>query len=556
MDSSVTGVGDVTRSAGSARQATSARDKSADGVRNRAEGWLLTHLEPVWRLVNRAPAVASVVNRILVDGSVRKARTRPHPLSTRSAYTTWPSLTDQTFFGRYLPESTPSNLPPSTAVAELFRRPAGAMKVSPKSTNLFPVFAQWFTDGFLRTADADRRCTTSSHQIDLCQVYGQTERQTDALREKSNVSGRRGRLRTQRLTSRDGIDEDYAPYLFESDGLTKRPEFAALPTPARLPADWPAEKRATLFAFGGDRANSSAHTAMINTLFIREHNRICRVLESEYPSWDDERVFQVARNVAIVSLIRVVVEEYINHIAPYHFRFRGEPDAAWTASWNRPNWIAVEFNLLYRWHSLVPDAVAWGGAEQPTMASAFDNSSLTTIGLAPAFEATSRQRAGHLALHNTPDFLMPAEVSSIEQGRSCALATYNDYREAMSFPRVTSFAQITSDAAAAAELKDLYGTVDRIELYPGLFAEDTRVNGAVPALIGRMVGIDAFSHALTNPLLSPHVFHPDTFTPAGMSIITQTTSLATILDRNVKGGAARFVSMTRDDWVRQPAEGF
>ena len=62
-----------------------------------------------------------------------------------------------------------------------------------------------------------------------------------------------------------------------------------------------------------------------------------------------------------------------------------------------------------------------------------------------------------------------------------------------------------------AALKELYGTVDQIELFPGLFAEDARPNSVLPSLIGRMVGVDAFSQALTNPLLAPRVFNEETF---------------------------------------------
>ena len=52
-------------------------------------------------------------------------------------------------------------------------------------------------------------------------------------------------------------------------------------------------------------------------------------------------------------------------------------------------------------------------------------------------------------------------------------------------------------------LRDIYGHVGRIEFYVGLFAEDPRPGSDLPGLMGRMVGIDAFSQALTNPLLAP-----------------------------------------------------
>ena len=60
----------------------------------------------------------------------------------------------------------------------------------------------------------------------------------------------------------------------------------------------------------------------------------------------------------------------------------------------------------------------------------------------------------------------------------------------------------------------------------------------MPPLIGRMVALDAFSHALTNPLLSPHVFKEETFTPAGWASIAATSSLRELADRNLPNGAA------------------
>jgi prostaglandin-endoperoxide synthase 2 len=51
-----------------------------------------------------------------------------------------------------------------------------------------------------------------------------------------------------------------------------------------------------------------------------------------------------------------------------------------------------------------------------------------------------------------------------------------------------------------------------------------------------MVGIDAFSQALTNPLLAPRVFNEQTFSPIGMQLIGQTLSLGDVVRRNVPAG--------------------
>ena len=144
------------------------------------------------------------------------------------------------------------------------------------------------------------------------------------------------------------------------------------------------------------------------------------------------------------------------------------------------------------------------------------------------------------------------ELNSILQGRAVQLAPYNDYRELAGFPRVTGFDQISGDPEIQAGLRDLYGHVDRIELYPGLFAEDTRPNSVLPSLIGRLVAVDAFSQALTNPLLAARVFNEGTFSPLGMEIIRTTGSLSDILHRNVPESPGRhLVTMTREGWRRE-----
>ncbi len=525
-----------------APKAAAARDTSRDGLRNRVEVTLLAGLRPFWAFVNGRPWLARFFNRLIVDNAVLKAPTRPLALSTMAVYTSWASLTDKTWFSRYLPPAGQDGLPPVDAVASLFKlRPERAPQVSDRSTLLFTSFAQWFTDGFLMT-DADRRRTRTRHQIDLGQVYGLTGSVTAALRCNSQQPGKRGKLKSE--TTPTG---EWAPRLYDQAG-NRNSDFTLVPDPVQLPGDWPPEQKATLFAFGGERANSTALTAAIGTLFLREHNRLCSMLERNNPSWDDERVFQTARNINIVQLLKVVVEEYINHISPYWFRLLADPTPCYKAVWNRENWIPVEFNLLYRWHSLVPKQARWGASTVEMAALRFDNRPLLTDGLVTALESASRSKAWRIGLFNTAPMLEAVERASIQQGRDNQLARYNDYRAAMKYPRVTRFEQISGDPLVVAELRRVYGDVDRIEYFVGLFAEELPERSAVPSLIGRLVAADAFSHALTNPLLSPHVFNEATFTAEGMRTITQTSRLRDILARNDTLRPDAFISMDQDGY--------
>ncbi len=522
-------------------------------------------------LAGKSGWLSEVLNKVAINGLVKAGRNRPHPWSTRSSYISWSSLTDRTYSARMLPEAlNPQPLPPVEDVVQLFVPEPSGQQPCPKSTALFGAFAQYLTDGFIRTllsnidAEEDRKRTTTNHEIDQSPLYGRTIFQTRALRLGSEERGKRGRLKSQMIGG-----EEYSPFLYLPDGQTLNPDFVGsdgrpiLDAPLGETKPWAV--KTTLFAAGGDRVNASPQVAMMNTLFLREHNRLAKMLENGHLDWDDERVFETARNIIIVMFIKLVVEEYINHISQEPLHLRALPDVAWTAKWNRPNWITAEFSLLYRWHSLVSESMTWGGEAVPGIAATLNNAVLLKGGLANAFADVSANHATRIGLQNSANFIIFAEEKAILQARTNKLASYNDYRAAMGKSCATSFADVvgrSKDAreqarrdALAARLKALYGTVDKLEFYVGLFAEPTQMNGVLPDLLQAMVAMDAFSQALTNPLLSEHVWgnmgnRRLTFTDEGLAEIERTATLRDIVERNSVGLGDRFVGMTRKDWRR------
>jgi prostaglandin-endoperoxide synthase 2 len=512
---------------------------------NRLETYVTTNLPGLWEFVQHRPALHRKVNAALIDRAILKIPTRPNPLSTLAGYPSWASLTDRAYDARHLPpREAPPGLPPADDVAALFMRP-GEMVPCPKSTVLFPYFAEWFVDGFLRSErphpdpvtgepTRDPARNESNHEIDLIQIYGLNPTVTHELRTHEG-----GRLQSQTLNG-----EEFPPYLY--DGETKRFEHVSVVRAEHIEP----EQRRQLFAFGSDTGNLQIGFVMMGVLFLREHNRIAGELARAYPGWDDERLFQTARAVLTVILIRIVVEEYINHISPYRIRLLADPTGFHNPRWYRTNWMAIEFNLLYRWHSLVPSSFRVGGEELAIERTLFNTDTVVEHGLARCFEDASQQRAGRVGLYNSPRAVWDAELASVEQARAVALRPYNEYRSLARFPRARRFEDVSSDPRVRAGLRDLYGSVDEIELYPGLFAEDVRRNAVLPALIGRMVAIDAFSQAFTNPLLAPRVFNVDTFSPVGWALIHSTATLADLLHRNVPGDERYDVRMTRRGWVR------
>ena len=198
-----------------------------------------------------------------------------------------------------------------------------------------------------------------------------------------------------------------------------------------------------------------------------------------------------------------------------------------------------------------PEKVEYMGKRIPSSDLMLNNQLLIDQGLGAMYEEASAQPAGRIGLHNTPGFLIDkiaVEQVTIKWGRETQLASYNDYRELCKFPRVTDFNQITSDPEVQRELRDLYGHVDNVEFYVGLYAEDVRPNSALPPLVGRLVGIDAFSQAFVSPLLSEHVFNEETFSDVGWDAINTTTTLSQLIHRNIPQPDGTFkITFYRDE---------
>jgi prostaglandin-endoperoxide synthase 2 len=525
------------------------RDTSKDGLNNKIQTFVLTNFKGLWQLLQSNEYLRRKVNKTLINSLIYKIPTRPNPYSMMTldpyipnsqipkktdTYTSWESLNDRTYTGRHLPPdpqfNAERNLPKVEDLAVLFRKRDGKTIYSPKSTMLFPYWVQWFTDSFLRLDHQNKLKNTSNHEIDLSNVYGLTRKQSHLLRTFQG-----GKFKTQKLQRLDGVEEEY-PLFYYADPVqgTVDPQFVGLYEPLNDEKRQPPDRKKYMFAMGVERANVQIGYVMLNTLCIREHNRLCDVLASNYPDWDDERLFQTSRNILMAIILKIIMEEYINHITPYHFKLFADPEAFTKESWHRPNWMAIEFDFVYRWHSAIPETFNCNGKPTHVAETLWNNKILVDQGLGALMEETCSQPGTKIGLFNTPDILVElTELPTIRLGRQLQLASYNDYREMCGFPRVTRFEQISSDEFTQQKLKEFYGHVDKIEFFVGLYAEDVRQNSTIPPLVARLIGIDAFSQALTNPLLSPNIFNQETFSPVGWEIIQNTNTVSDLVNRNV-----------------------
>lgn len=297
--------------------------------------------------------IRKCIGRGIINNFSERTGYRPSPYSMHAEYTTWEGLRNKTWYKRHLgyeydvkgkgKKSTTeyvSELPSVEDVGELFRRDKYAP--APNTSMLLPLFAQWFTDSFLRTKFGEPEKNESNHDIDLNQIYGMDESKSNMLRSKHC-----GHLRSQFIAG-----EEYPDYLFErrEGGLELKPEYEGLYTEQnynRVFGRLSDEQKEKCFAVGLEHGNSTFGNVLFNVLFLREHNRIADILLKKNPSWDDERCFQTARNINIVLLLKLVIEDYVSHISGFPLSF--DPGAFESERWYRDGWMTVEFSLLYRW---------------------------------------------------------------------------------------------------------------------------------------------------------------------------------------------------------------
>lgn len=469
-----------------------------------------------------------------------------------SGYVSWPGLADRRYTGRHLPpapDGFAASLPSTEEVVRsVFLRRPGEFTPCKRTSTLFCFFAQWFTDSFLRTDPIDRRRNTSNHEIDYCQIYGLDERTTFALRERQG-----GRMR---------LEGGLLPRLTTADGSV-RPEFLDLsyiredmPTPGSVPGQrlrdalarslpqaGASERWARMYATGLERGNSTFLYTALSTMSVREHNRVAGVLARRHPDWDDDRLFETARIVMIRNVLEIVVEDYINHLAG-DFDFELNRNFAEDQDWYRSNRISLEFNLLYRWHSLVPETVAVGGDVLDHADFRFNNAVLEKHGVERCINTASTQPAGRVQLYNTPEFLWRAEMATLDMSRTFALQPFVAYCERFGMRPPESIPELVGgDERATADLTRLYGTVERIEFPVGLLAQaraKDNEDAVLPPLIRTMVAVDAFSHIFTNPLLADQV-HDAAFEGAAQDVgdlIEDRSGIAGLVARNAAAGTA------------------
>jgi hypothetical protein len=382
--------------------------------------------------------------------------------------------------------------------------------------------------------------------LDLSQVYGSDAATADALR--THVGGRL-------KTSPGGLlPYDNTTYFTPQQLAALNQSLGGMANQGPLPT-------ANLFVTGDIRGNENVELTALQTLFVRNHNRIAGELQKHHPQWSDEHLYQEARKINIAEYQNIIYDEWIPAVLgpralPAYSGYNPSVDPS----------IATEFSTMaYRFgHSLlsggitranndgldIPDVNPNGATVNlaqdffdPNLLSAnggvdpLTDHTASTIdavlkgdadGNAQAMDLLAINEVRNLLFGNAGNGGEDLIARDIQRGRDLGLPDYNTLRIAYGLPPVTSFAQITSNVQVQQELQRAYGSVDHIDGFEGGLAED-RVPGSDVGPLFQAVMVNQFARLRDGDrffYLNEH------WSPDELRIFRQGTTLAKVIEAN------------------------
>ncbi|TFV92790.1 heme peroxidase [Blastococcus sp. CT_GayMR20] len=316
---------------------------------------------------------------------------------------------------------------------------------------------------------------------------------------------------------------------------------------------------------------------MLATLFVREHNAVCDRLRTDYPTWDDEELFQRARLVIAALLAKIHTAEWtpavISHpttafaLRANWFGVAGERIArslgrisdsevisgipgSQTQHYGVPFCLTEEFTSVYRMHPLLPDLFDLRSLDGdrplaelsfPEMAGPHSKDVDARFDLEDVFYSFGTTHPGAIVLRNFPHFLqeftrpdgtvIDLAATDILRIREMGVPRYCEFRRLMHLPAPRTIADITDDAELVEEMERLYdGDVEKVDLMVGLFAEQRPTGFAFSDTAFRIFVLMA-SRRLNSDRFFTTDYRPEIYSPTGLAWIRD-NDMRTVLLRH------------------------
>jgi hypothetical protein len=340
--------------------------------------------------------------------------------------------------------------------------------------------------------------------------------------------------------------------------------------------------------------------SILQHLFVKEHNTIVERLKVDYPDADGEWLFQKAKliNAAVVAKIHTVewTPALLNN-PTMRYAMRGNwwgalgevAERAYGRSGGRevltgipgsegdhhsaPYAMTEEFSAVYRMHPLIPDKVEIRRASDNSVVETKSLQELAGKNAAALYNDHSIEdltysfgigNPGALRLHNFPNMLRKfkkqgknghtIDLGTIDilRDRERGIPRYCEFRRQMRMAAPKTFNEMTGgDEAAAAEIKKVYGEVEKVDLLVGTLVEPLPDGFAFSDTAFRIFILMA-SRRLKSDRFFAEDFNETIYTPAGMQWI-QDTLMGDVISRHMPDLANK-VSRTKNAFFPWPKD--
>lgn len=245
----------------------------------------------------------------------------------------------------------------------------------------------------------------------------------------------------------------------------------------------------SFFLAGDVRANEQVGLTAMHTLFVREHNRLARIIKRRAPELTDDQIYERAR-AWVGALIQVIT--YNEFLPVLLGRHALKPYTGYDAALN-PG-IMNEFSTAaFRvGHSMLsPELLrlrkngrSIPAGNLPLRDAFFSPWRITNEGgIEPLLRGLVGNRAQEIDVHIVDDvrnFLFGPPGAggfdlaslNLQRGRDHGLPGYNDVRLAFGLSPAVTFADISRNRDLQERLQSVYGTVEYVDMWVGGLAED------------------------------------------------------------------------------------
>ncbi|KAJ8322199.1 hypothetical protein KUTeg_000670 [Tegillarca granosa] len=259
---------------------------------------------------------------------------------------------------------------------------------------------------------------------------------------------------------------------------------------------------------GDERVNVVPHLQVMHTLFVREHNRIARLLAQHKSGWNDQKIFQTTRKIIAAVLQHISYNEYLPILlgADVMAQEIGHESSQDTYDDAVNPSIKNAFGAAaFRYgHSLIPSRQVYllsdySTREEHRLEETFfrphlleQQNGARAPDLSRWMSHDSSFKADRFIERGVRDFLFKDgdgnsfDLASlnIQRGRDHGLPAYNQWREFCGLPKALSFevtdgGLVDHTTEAAGLLSKTYSHVDDIDLFVGGLTETHKAGGIV-----------------------------------------------------------------------------